>query len=205
MAEQLIKCSEKDPRDIYKLLIGCVGPRPIGWISTISASGVPNLAPFSFFNMFSMNPAVLGFSAALRRDASPKDSLINVKETQCFVHNVVTKDLLEPMNASSEEFPHGISEFEKVGLTAAKSELIPAPRVQEAAINIECKLIDIVSFGSRAGNGQLVLGEVVLIHINHPEVLAPDGFIDSSKLYLLGRLGRTEYMDYGKAFSKPRP
>lgn len=200
-----IVCSERDPRDIYRILIGCIGPRPIGWISTISKEGKFNLAPYSFFNMFSMNPAIIGFSAAIKRDMTHKDSLRNAKETQCFVHNVVTQDLIEPMNSSSEEFPHGVSEFEKVGLTPLASLKVKAPRVKEAALSLECQVTNIVSLGEAAGNGQLVLGEVVMIHIHRPEILADDHFIDSRKLELVSRIGRTDYMGFGEVITMKRP
>lgn len=201
----IVRPEEKEAREIYKLMIGLIGPRPIGWISTISKEGKSNLAPYSFFNMFSMNPAVLGFSPALNRSLKEKDSLRNVKETQCFVHNIVTKDLVEPMNESSAEWPHGVSEFEKVGLTEEASEIVAAARVKEAAMNVECELLQVVSFGSEAGNGQLVLGKVVAIHINRPELLAEDGYVKSESLELIGRLGRTDYMNFGQPFSLPRP
>lgn len=191
------------PADVFKLMLGFIGPRPIGWISTISASGVPNLAPFSFFNMLGNNPAVLAFSPAIGRDGKRKDSLLNVQETKCFVHNVVTKDLAEVMNRSSEEFPRGVSEFEKVGLTASPSRMVKAPRVKEAVINVECELNQIVSLGDKPGNGQVIFGNVLAIHINDDSILDDKGLINSAKLPLISRLGKNEYLDFLKTFELP--
>lgn len=191
------------PAEVFKLMLGFIGPRPIGWISTISKEGVSNLAPFSFFNMLGNNPATLAFSPALSRDGKRKDSLVNAETTKCFVHNVVTKNIAEAMNKTSEELAYGVSEFEKVGLTALPSKFVAAPRVKEAAINVECKVSQIVSLGSKPGNGQVVFGEVVAIHINDDSILGADGLIDSSKLPLISRLGKNEYLDFIKTFELP--
>ncbi len=193
--------SEMSPPEMFKLMLGLIGPRPIGWISTISSEGISNVAPFSFFNMVGNNPPVLMFSPALTRDLKRKDTLRNVEQTKCFVHNVVTRDVAEAMNKTSEDFPYNVSEFEKVGLTALPSTFVKAPRVGEAKINIECQLDQIVSLGDRAGNGQLVLGKVVAIHFNDEAFLDAKGLVDSEKLPLIARLGKSDYMDFGKVFS----
>lgn len=203
MGSQFLKTSEMSPPDVFKLMLGFIGPRPIGWISTISAEGVANLAPFSFFNMLGNNPAVLAFSPAIGRDGKRKDSLLNVQATKCFVHNVVTRDIMEKMNLTSEELPHNQSEFEKVGLTPIPSKFVKAPRVKEAVINVECELNQIVSLGDKPGNGQVVFGNVVGIHINDDSVLDAKGLIDSSKLPLISRLGKNEYLDFIKTFELP--
>lgn len=200
---KFIEIEKTAPADVFKLMLGFIGPRPIGWISTVDAKGTPNLAPFSFFNMVSNNPPILCFSPAINRDGRRKDSLLNVRETKCFVHNVVTRDLAEIMNRTSEEFPHGVNEFEKVGLTSISSQIVKAPRVKEAAINVECKLREIVDFGDKAGNGALVLGEVVAIHINREDVLDEQGLIDADKLPLISRLGRNQYLDFTQIFTLP--
>lgn len=204
MSESFV-CAERDPREAYRLLIGLIGPRPIGWISTISKAGVSNLAPYSFFNMFSMNPPILGFSAALNREASGKDSFRNVQETACFVHHVVTEDVIEVMNQSSAEYPPDVSEIEALGLTAVASDLVEAPRIQEAAVAIECRLFKTVSLGNQPGNGQLVLGEVLKIHFQRKEILGEDGLVREDQLRLLSRLGKTNYMRFGEVFAVPRP
>jgi len=200
MGTRFLKISEMNPADTFKLMLGFIGPRPIGWISTVSASGVPNLAPYSFFNMLGNNPPVLGFSPALGRDGRKKDSLLNAQETKCFVHNVVTRPLADVMNRSSEEFPHGVSEFEKVGLTAIPSSFVKAPRLKEAVISVECELREVISFGDKPGNGQLVLGNAVAIHINDDSILDDKGLIDSQKLPLVSRLGKNEYLDFVRTF-----
>jgi len=202
---KFIDASKTDPKEIYKLMIGFIGPRPIGWISTVSSKGKFNLAPFSFFNMLSMNPSLLGFCAGLQRDGSKKDSLRNVEQTKCFVHNVVTKELVDPMNQSSAVYPYGVSEFDEVGLTALKSQIVEAPRVKEAQISVECKLKQIVSFGNKPGNSHLVIGEVLAIHINDHGLLESDFLVDAQKLKLVSRLGKTNYMDMGPVYSMTRP
>ena len=194
-----------NPQEIYKLMTGLVGPRPIGWISTISKQEVPNLAPYSFFNLFSNNPPVLGFSAAVNRAGRRKDSLLNAEATGCFVHNIVTREIAEKMNQTSEEFPHGVNEFEKVGLTAIASQFVAAPRVKEAAASVECRLRQIISFGDLPGNGQLVLGEVVAIHIHDEQILDERNIVVSKRLPLIGRLGRTDYAEISNIFSLDRP
>jgi len=203
MATKFLDVSQLSPADAFKLMLGFIGPRPIGWISTISETGVPNLAPFSFFNMLGNNPPCLAFSPALTREGKRKDSLINAEKTKCFVHNVVTRDVAEIMNKTSEEFPYGVSEFEKVGLTALPSTFVKAPRLKEAVINVECRLNQIVSLGDKPGNGQIVLGDVVAIHINDDSVLDEKGLINSAKLPLVSRLGKNEYLDFIKVFELP--
>jgi len=185
------------------LMLWFIGPRPIGWISTVSASGVPNLAPYSFFTMLGNNPPVLGFSPALGRDGRKKDSLLNAPETKCFVHNVVTRPLADVMNRSSEEFPHGVSEFEKVGLTAIPSSFVKAPRLKEAVISVECELREVISFGDKQGNGQLVLGNAVAMHIKDDSILDDKSLIDSQQLPLVARLGKNEYLDFVRTFQLP--
>jgi len=203
MSEKFLEVSKMPPAEVFKLMLGFIGPRPIGWISTISKEGIFNLAPFSFFNMLGNNPPVLAFSPAISRDGKRKDSLINVQETKCFVHNVVTKDIAEVMNRTSEEFPRGVSEFEKVGLTSLPCKFIKAPRLKEAVINVECELNQIISLGDKPGNGQIVLGNVLAIHINDESVLDDKGLIDSKKLPLISRLGKNEYLDFLQTFELP--
>jgi flavin reductase (DIM6/NTAB) family NADH-FMN oxidoreductase RutF len=202
---KILTASEMKPGDLFKLMLSFIAPRPIGWISTISDSGIPNLAPFSFFNMLGNNPATLAFSPAISRDGRRKDSLLNVQQTKCFVHNVVTREVAEAMNLSSTDFPYGVNEFEKVGLTAMPSTLVKAPRVKEALINVECKLSQVVSLGDKPGNGQIVFGEVVAIHLNDESILAADGLVDSSKVEFLARMGRDEYSSTADRFSMKSP
>lgn len=194
---KVFETSQMSPPEVFKLLVGMIVPRPIGWISTVSAEGLPNLAPFSFFNMLSNNPATLVFSAAISRDGRRKDSLLNAEATKCFVHNVVTRKVCDVMNETSEEYPHGVSEFEKVGLTALPSLHVAAPRVKEAVVNIECRVSRVLSLGDQPGNGQLVFGEVLVVHVNDETLLDEQGLIRSDALDVVARLGRNDYLDFG--------
>ena len=141
-----------------------VGPRPIGWISTMGTDGSVNLAPYSFFNAFNYTPPIIGFASV-----GAKDSLRNARETGEFVWNLATRALAEPMNASCAAAPYGTSEFDLAGLTAAPSRQVSPPRVAESPVNFECKVTDIVQLRSHTGvlcESWLVLGEVVAVHID---------------------------------------
>ena len=128
-------------RENYKLMIGSILPRPIAFVSTISKNGIHNLAAYSFFNGVTSNPPSICFAPNRKgRDGSKKDTLINIEETGEFVVNIVTEDIVEPMNETAPEFPPEISEFEQVGLTPVESQIVKAPRVKESPINMECKL-----------------------------------------------------------------
>ena len=206
---KLIDCDSADARDVYKLLISVIAPRPIGWISTISPEGVANLAPFSFFNMMSMNPAVFAFSASLFSDLTKKDTLINIEQTKCFVHNLVTEDLLLPKHRSAEKLTYNKSEFTHVGLTPIPSTKISAPRVKEAKINVECELIKIVSLsekalGEKAGNGQIIFGKVLAIHVNDDSILSDLGDCDPEKIQYVSHLGGNNYLLGGRIQSERR-
>ena len=162
-----------------------VGPRPIGWVSTLGVDGSRNLAPYSFFNAFCYTPAIIGFSSI-----GAKDSLRNVRETGEFVWNLVTRDIGAAMNASCAAVPYGVDEFELAGLEAAPSRLVAPPRVAAAKVNFECKVADILRLKSAAGvpaDAWLVLGEVVGVHIA-PELLK-DGVFDTFGAGILLRAG----------------
>src|SRR5207244_9023218 len=174
--------------DIYHLLIGIVTPRPIAWVTTIDPDGRVNLAPFSFFNAFSGNPPVVVFSPTLRRDGGKKDTLRNVEATREFVLNAAVESLAEKVNISSKELPYGQSEVEYTGLTLRPSLKVKPPRIAESPVNMECKLIQIVPLGSGRIAGNLVIGEVVMMHVDD-EVLDAKGAIDPRKLKTIARLG----------------
>jgi flavin reductase (DIM6/NTAB) family NADH-FMN oxidoreductase RutF len=162
-----------------------VGPRPIGWVSTMGADGSVNLAPYSFFNGFNYHPPIIGFSSV-----GAKDSLRNVRERGEFVWNLVTRELGAAMNASSAPAPYGVDEFALAGLEKAPSRLVAPPRVAGAKVNFECKVADIVQLKSAAGvavETWLVLGEVVGVHIA-PELLK-DGVFDTFGAGILLRAG----------------
>lgn len=186
-------------RELYNILISCVAPRPIAWVSTLSASGQPNLAPFSFFNCVSATPPLLAFSPALRAPqkpnpadkGEPKDTLRNMRETEEFVVSVVTYDLLEPMNLTSGEYGASVNEFELAKLTPAPSQIVRPPRVGESPVSFECKLYQILEFSPAPSGGNLVIGEIVAIHIADAHL--KDGRIDRNSVDLIGRMGGIQY------------
>src|SRR3954447_16340474 len=139
------------PRDFYRHMVACIPPRPIAWVSTVSPEGVPNLAPFSFFNGVGANPPAVMFCPVNRRDGARKDTLVNVEATRQFVVNVVSDRLAERMNATSAEFEYGVNEFQQCGLTPVASARVRPPGVGEAAVRMECELLDVV----RVGDGPL--------------------------------------------------
>ncbi len=160
------------PHDPFNAI---VGPRPIGWVSTRGASGVVNLAPYSFFNAFNYTPPIIGFAST-----SPKDSVRNARETGEFVWNLTTRDLAERMNATCAAVPYETDEFALAGLTPIPSRLVAVPRVGESPVNFECKVSEIIQLKGHAGNptkGWLVLGEVVAVHIS--QHLLKDGLFDT--------------------------
>lgn len=202
--------SDLPQRELYNILINCVAPRPIAWVSTLSASGQPNLAPFSFFNCVSAKPPLLAFSPSLRAPqesatshGEPKDTLRNIRETKEFVISVVTHDLLEPMNVTSGEYHASVNEFELAKLTPSPSQLVRPPRVGESPVSFECKLYQILEFSPAPGGGALVIGEIVAIHIDDKHL--KDGRVDRNSLDLIGRMGGTQYTRTRDRIELPRP
>src|SRR5262249_46714402 len=156
-------------------------PRPIAWVSTLSPGGVPNLAPFSFFNGVAANPPTVVFSAVNRRDGTPKDTVRNVEALGEFVVNVATFDLREAVNATSEHLPYEVGEFERSGLPPAPSARVRPPRVKEARAHLECVLHQIVHVGQGPLAANLIIGRVVFVHADDA-VLDPRGRIDPRAL-----------------------
>lgn len=171
-------------RDVYLLLTSIVVPRPIGWISTLGANGVFNVAPHSYFNAFSSDPPIIGFSSV-----GIKDTVRNVRYTWDFVANIVTEELAVPMNITATDFPPEESEFTWSGLTPAPSVRVRAPRVAEAKVALECRAMHILELGRTPS--YLVIGEVLLFHID-PAVLR-DGRVDPALLRPVGRLAGSGY------------
>ena len=158
--------SEVPYGELYGILLNSVAPRPIAWVSTLSASGQPNLAPFSFFNVLCVDPPLLGFCPGLREpkqtDAShgePKDTLRNIRETREFVVNVVTYDLLRPMNVTSGDYDPSMNEFELAKVTPVRSRLVRPARVAESPVSFECKLHQILDFSPAPTSGSLVISD----------------------------------------------
>ncbi|WP_459210004.1 flavin reductase family protein [Aquimarina rhabdastrellae] len=178
---------------LHGMLLGAVGPRPIAFASTIDDQGNANLSPFSFFNVFSANPPILIFSPARRvRDNSTKHTLENALATKEVVINVVNYDIVQQMSLSSTEYPTGVNEFEKAGLGMLASEKVKPFRVAEAPVQFECKVNDVIAMGDEGGAGNLVICEVVLMHVKE-EVLDADGKIDQHKIDLVARMGGNWY------------
>ena len=206
MPENKISINTKEIsfQDRYKLLIGSIVPRPIGFISTVSPNGIYNLAPFSFFNGVCSEPMAVLFCPVVRAsDGQEKDTLKNIKTTKEFVANIVSEEFAEKMNQCSAEYPYGVDEFKESGLTPVKSTVVKPPLVKEAKINMECKLLHLVEVGNKAGGGTVVIGEVVYFHVG--EEIYKDGKIILNKLKPVARLGGTDYARVTDIFSLPRP
>lgn len=191
-------------RENYKLMIGSILPRPIAFVSTISESGLINLAPFSFFTGITSNPPTVCFAPNRRSsDGKKKDTLVNIESTGEFVVNMVTESIAVAMNETATDFPPEINEFEEAGLTAVPSEIVSPPRVAESPINLECRLYRTLDIGPEAaGGGSLVIGEIVLFHID--DEILEEGRIDTVKLNPIGRLAGAEYTTLGRRFEMKR-
>ncbi len=191
---------------LHGYLLGAVSPRPICFASTIDGAGNVNLSPFSFFNVFSAKPPILVFSPARRgRDNTTKHTYENVLEVPEVVINIVNFDMVQQMSLSSTEYAKEINEFTKAGFTELPSEMIKPPRVAEAPVQLECKVNEVISLGKEGGAGNLVICEVMKIHIKE-EILAEDGSIDPFKIDTVSRLGGNWY-SRAKAglFEVPKP
>ena len=187
-----------DPKDLpvqklHQYLLGAIGPRPIAFASTVDAEGKPNLAPFSFFNVFSANPPILIFSPARSgRTNTTKDTYNNVKVVPEVVINVVNYDIVHQMSLASSPYAPGVNEFEKAGFTALKSDNVKPFRVAESPVQFECKVNEVIELGTEGGAGNLIICEVLKIHI-HDEVLDSNGMIDQQKIDLVARMGGDWY------------
>lgn len=198
---------EISPARMHALLLGSVIPRPIAFASTIDKAGNVNLSPFSFFNCFGSNPPILIFSPSRRgRDNTTKHTYENVLEVDEVVIHIVSYSLVHQMSLASVEFPKGISEFVKAGFTAGASSLVKPPRVMEAAVAFECKVVNVIPMGDQGGAGNLVLCRVLLMHVKD-EVLDDSGRIDPFKLDAVARLGGDWYsrVNGDSIFKVPKP
>jgi flavin reductase (DIM6/NTAB) family NADH-FMN oxidoreductase RutF len=206
----IVSPSELPYSEFYNILISSVMPRPIAWVSTMSAAGQPNLAPFSFFNAVCADPPLLAFAPGLRRpkqaEAShgdPKDTLRNVRETKDFVVNVVTHELAEAMNLTSGEYDSSVNEFELAKLTPHPSKIVRPPRVSESPVSFECQLHQILDFSQAPTGSSLVIGRIVSIHIDDAHL--KEGKLDRNSLDLIGRMGGTQYTRTTQRFEMVRP
>tara|TARA_B110000444_G_scaffold90639_1_gene85608 strand:+ start:50 stop:679 length:630 start_codon:yes stop_codon:yes gene_type:complete len=196
-----------ETKELHKILLSSVAPRPIAFASTVDSNGNVNLSPFSYFNVFSSNPPILIFSPSRRvRDNTTKHTLENAKQTKEVVISVVNFPIVEQMSKSSMEYEKGVNEFIETGLTQVKSVIVKPPRVLESPISFECSVQDIVSLGESGGAGQLIIAKVVQIHIDK-KFLDKNGDIDSEKLDLVARMGGDWYTRANKEsmFKIPKP
>ncbi|NWN82445.1 MAG: flavin reductase family protein [Halomonas sp.] len=203
MSDYLLEEHELSPGKIYRLFSGSICPRPIAWVSTLDDQGNANLAPFSFFNVVSVNPPVLGFSPLLDGDANPKDTVCNLEQVgECVVH-ISGEGLVQEMNATSEGLEHGDDEFIHVGLEKVAMAGISVPRVAGAPVAFGCRLREIIRFGDQPLAGNLVLAEVVSIHID--DAIWDGRHVSVEGLRPLGRMGGNDYARCSDLFEVVRP
>jgi flavin reductase (DIM6/NTAB) family NADH-FMN oxidoreductase RutF len=199
-----INPGEHDPRNIYKLMIGSIVPRPIAFVSSVSPDGILNLAPFSFFNGVCASPPVISFSPVVRgTDGQQKDTLRNIEATGEFVVNIVSEHFAAQMNLCSADFPPDVDEFAMSGLTPVPSDLVKPPRVRESHVQMECRLWKIVEISKKPLGASLVLGEILRFHVD--DELIQDFRIDPDKLRAIGRMGGPTYTRTADRFDLPRP
>jgi flavin reductase (DIM6/NTAB) family NADH-FMN oxidoreductase RutF len=203
----IIQCNEENSEDLYKILLGCVVPRPIAWVSSQNKNGGLNLAPFSFFNAFSADPPIIGLGIGMKskknadgtRTLVPKDTLSNIIDTNEFVVNVVSLQHAEKMNRSSGEFDPAVSEFEQTGLTPEPSSIVKPPFVREAMVSMECRLYQRIELP----RSNIILGEVLCFHIKD-QVWDGERIIHDV-LQPIGRLAGVAYCKTDSTFEMPRP
>lgn len=185
--------NEIETKDLHQLLLGIVAPRPIAFVSTIDEEGIYNLAPFSFFNCFSSNPPIVIFSANRRvGNNTTKDTLANVISSGECVINAVSHNIIRQVTLCSVDYPKDVDEFTKSGLTPIPSDIVRPPRVKECLAHLECKVKEILPLGDQGGAGNLVICEVVRVHVD-PSILDENQRIDPTKIDLMGRMGRAFY------------
>jgi flavin reductase (DIM6/NTAB) family NADH-FMN oxidoreductase RutF len=190
--------------DVYQMLVGLVTPRPIAWVTTLSPSGIVNLAPFSFFNAFGANPPVVVFSPTLRRNGTKKDTLLNIEANGQFVVNASTANHAELINRSSTEIPPEESEVDLVGLHTTPSTRVAVPRLLESPFSLECETIQIVPVGDGPISANLVIGRVVHMHVDET-ILDSNHRPDPRKLQAIARLGGEYWCRTQELFQLPRP
>jgi flavin reductase (DIM6/NTAB) family NADH-FMN oxidoreductase RutF len=200
----LIDVASANVLDVYYTLIGVVTPRPIAWVTSVDLEGRVNLAPFSFFNAFGANPPVVVFSPTLRRDGTKKDTLRNVEATGEFVLNAAVESLASQVNLSSKELPPDQSEVELTGLSLKPSLKVKPPRLAETPVSLECKVLQIIPIGSGPIAANLVVGEVLVLHVEDA-VLDDKGRVDPRKLQTIARLGGDFYCRTTDLFEMTRP
>lgn len=191
-------------RDAYQWMTATIMPRPIAWVSTISADGRTNLAPFSFFQGVTANPPTLMFVPVNNRQGVKKDTVRNIEAVPEFVVNLVSRELAEKMNSTAALLPYGESEFEKFGIASTPAQQVRPPRVAEAPVAFECRLDRIVHIGEGPLAANVVFGRILAAHVRD-DVLGADGRPDSRKLDLIGRLGGEDYTLTREVMTIERP
>ena len=199
-----IDISKTEVVAVYQMLVGLVTPRPIAWVTTLSKSGVVNLAPFSFFNAFGANPPVVVFSPTLKRDGGKKDTLINIEANGEFVINASTEQHADLINMSSKMLLPDESEVDMTGLLTLPSNKVKPPRLADVPFALECKVMQIIPVGTGAISANLVIGEIVMMHIDDA-VLDPKGQPDPRKIKAIARLGGEFWCRTQDLFQLERP
>jgi flavin reductase (DIM6/NTAB) family NADH-FMN oxidoreductase RutF len=199
----IIDPASTDPLNIYKLMIGSVLPRPIAFVSTRSADGINNLAPYSFFTGVSANPPVVGFSPMMSMESRQRDSRVNAEARGEFCINVVSEQFAEKMNATAIDVPPEVDEFELSGLTPVECELIDAPRVGEAYLAMECQLLQVVEISRETFGGAFVMGQILRFHVD--DALFDNYRINPDLLRPIGRMAGNTYTRTGDRFDMDRP
>lgn len=199
----IIDPSTTETLNCYKLMIGSITPRPIAFVSSISAAGVYNLAPFSFFTGVSANPPAIGFTPMINMEGRRRDSLDNIEAVGEFVVNVVSESIAEQMNATAVDVDPEIDEFKLAGLSAIASEKVGAPRVAESLVAMECKLLQVVEISKQPLGGTFVIGEVVCFHVD--DAIIDNYRIDPEALQTIGRMGGNTYARTTDRFDLDRP
>ncbi len=199
-----IDVSKTEVVAVYQMLVGLVAPRPIAWVTTLSQSGVVNLAPFSFFNTFGANPPVVVFSPTLKRDGGKKDTLINIEANGEFVINASTEKHADLINMSSKMLLPEESEVEMTGLATLPSEKVKPPRLADVPFALECKVLQIIPVGNGPISANLVVGEILMMHIDDA-VLDPKGQPDPRKIMAIARLGGEFWCRTQDLFQLERP
>jgi flavin reductase (DIM6/NTAB) family NADH-FMN oxidoreductase RutF len=192
-----------DAKELHGLLVGCVMPRPIALVSTIGENGVYNLAPFSFFTVMSIHPAIVGFSVGRRRGGRKKDTLVNIEYSGDFVVNVVSEPLAQAMNQAAGDYPIDVDEFKEAGLTPVPSDRVRPPRVAESFIQLECRLNQIMEFGTLPSIHNFIVGEILIVHVQ--DDMLGDGVIKADRVKAIGRLGEDLYCRTQDIFEMKRP
>jgi len=192
-----------DYKDTHDLLMGCIAPRPIAFVSTVGKDGVFNVAPFSLFTPIFNQPTLVGLGIGTYRDGRKKDTLLNIQSSKEFVINIVSESLAEAMNKAATDWPIEVDEFKEAGLTPVRADIVKAPLLGESAINMECRLKQIIDVGDETRSSSFVIGQVLRVHVK--DELYVNDEIQISKLKVIGRLGAELYCRTSDIFEMKRP